>query len=156
MKKNITQAEYNFLQDRLSKLDATDARLKQDLKHALNVGSETWHDNDMFDTAKNQKLHADIEREEINQILRQSEVIKKIHSNRVGIGTLVEIQDEDDNVLTLKIGGDVAPRLGNNWVSTNAPLPKLLLNKKAGDIVTGKISDENRKYKILSISIIEQ
>lgn len=155
-KSKIIQAEYDYLKAQLKKLDSTDARLKQDLKHSLNVGSETWHDNDMFDTAKNQKLHTDLKRLELQQLLKSTTVIKPpLNPQTVQIGTKVILRDESSHQLVLKIGGKLATSLGEKYVSTDAPIVKLILDKKVGDTVNSIINDVEKSFTIIEIEKIK-
>ncbi len=153
----ITQAEYDFLTARLSKLDQDDKVALADLKHALNYGSETWHDNDMYDTAKNKQINIDIEKKEIQSILKSSRVLSpnKVSNLKVGIGTRVSLENIDDQeTLTFNLGGSEATRLGEDWVSLASPLGKALKNQTKDSIVNAKLPLGDVNYKILKIEVI--
>ena len=120
----ITQAEYDFLTKRINELESAQKLALKDLKHALNYGSETWHDNDMYDTAKNKQNEINNERKKIEQILKSSKIINTpTKSKSVVIGTVVSLRDlELDEILTLSIGGSEAYRMGDDWISLDLSL----------------------------------
>lgn len=157
MKNNyITQAEYDFLVTRLAKLKKDDKAALIDLKHALNYGSETWHDNDMYDTAKNKQINIDLEKKEIDQILKSTKVLnpKDINIQKVGIGTRVILKDVDTGeILTINLGGREATRLGSDWVSSDSPLGKAVQNSKKDSIVMVNLPTADISYKVVEIEI---
>jgi len=158
MKDNyITQAEYEFLTTRLSKLDQDDKVALADLKHALNYGSETWHDNDMYDTAKNKQININLEKKEIQSILKSSKVLSpdRVSNLKVGIGTRVSLENIDNHeTLTLSLGGSEATRLGEDWVSLASPLGRALKNQSKDSVVNAMLPVGIVKYKILDIEVI--
>lgn len=158
MKDNyITQAEYDFLVARLDKLKKDDKVALVDLKHALNYGSETWHDNDMYDTAKNKQINIDIEKKEIAQILKSTKVLSPTYGGiqKIGVGNRVTLENIDSHeTLTINLGGSEATRLGEGWVSLASPLGRALKNKSKDSIVNAKLPLGDIKYKVLDIEVI--
>ena len=154
----ITQAEYDFLTKRINELESAQKLALKDLKHALNYGSETWHDNDMYDTAKNKQNEINNERKKIEQILKSSKIINTpTKSKSVVIGTVVSLRDlELDEILTLSIGGSEAYRMGDDWISLDSPLGKYIKGKNQGDVITVKLPAKTTTYKIESINIIDK
>lgn len=153
----ITQAEYDFLIDRLAKLKKDDEIALKDLKHALNYGSETWHDNDMYDTAKTKQINLDKEKKEIQQILKSAKVIvpEEMSSAKVGIGNRVRLENTDNKeTMTINIGGSEATRLGEGWISLTSPLGEAIKNQTQGSIVILKLPEYDVHYKILDIESI--
>ena len=152
----ITQAEYDFLIKRIKELENAQKVALKDLKHALNYGSETWHDNDMYDTAKNKQNEINNEKKKIEQILKSSKIIDTpTKSKSVVIGTVVSLRDqESDEILTLSIGGSEAYRMGDNWISLDSPLGKYIKAKNQGDVITAKLPAKTTTYKIESVNII--
>ena len=154
----ITQAEYDFLTKRINELESAQKVALKDLKHALNYGSETWHDNDMYDTAKNKQNELNNEKKKIEQVLRSSKIISTPTKSKsvVVIGTVVLLRDqESDEILTLSIGGSEAYRMGDNWISLDSPLGKYIKGKKQGDVITAKLPAKTTTYKIESVNIID-
>ena len=152
----ITQAEYDFLQSRLSKLEDSNEVALKDLKHALNYGSETWHDNDMYDTAKSKQINIDIEKKEIQRILKSTKILdrKDVDLTKASIGTCVTIENTDNGeILTIKIGGREATRLGEEWVSLDSPLGRAISGKKPNTTISLDAPGTNIQYKILNIKI---
>ena len=154
----ITQAEYDFLTKRINELERTQKLALKDLKHALNYGSETWHDNDMYDTAKNKQNEINNEKKKIEQVLKSSKIINiPTKSKSVVIGTVVSLRDlELDEILTLSIGGSEAYRMGDDWISLVSPLGKYIKGKNQGDVITVKLPAKTTTYKIESINIIDK
>ena len=154
----ITQAEYDFLTKRINELESAQKLALKDLKHALNYGSETWHDNDMYDTAKNKQNEINNERKKIEQILKSSKIINTpTKSKSVVIGTVVSLRDlELDEILILSIGGSEAYRMGDDWISLDSPLGKYIKGKNQGDVITVKLPAKTTTYKIESVNIIDK
>ena len=154
----ITQAEYDFLTKRINELESAQKLALKDLKHALNYGSETWHDNDMYDTAKNKQNEINNEKKKIEQVLKSSKIINiPTKSKSVVIGTVVSLRDlELDEILTLSIGGSEAYRMGDDWISLDSPLGKYIKGKNQGDVITVKLPAKTTTYKIESVNIIDK
>jgi transcription elongation factor GreA len=158
MKENtITQTEYDFLTERIKELESSQKAVLKDLKHALNYGSETWHDNDMYDTAKNKQNEINNERKKIEQILKSSKIVGiSSKPKSVVIGTVVSLRDlEQDEILNLYIGGSEAYRIGDDWISLDSPLGKYIKGKSQGDVITAKLPAKTTTYKIESVNIID-
>lgn len=153
----ITQTEYDFLINRLKELESSEQTALKDLKHALNYGSETWHDNDMFDTAKKKQNDINTEKKEIKNIVKSSKIVNLTKTpKKVVVGTQVTLNDiELDKTLTLSIGGSEAYRIGDNWISLDSPIGKYIKNKSEGEIITVKLPTKVTTYKIEIVDLID-
>jgi len=153
----ITQPEYDFLQARLKELANTDRLVTVDLKESLNQGSETWHDNDTFDTAKVKKQAIAQEVAALNQILKYSKIVSSPKTiNTVQIGTKVTLKNLDTLENTVRnIGGEQAARLGEDWMSLKAPLGGAIKGKKLNDKVNLELPSGDILYKIVVIEAQE-
>lgn len=151
----ITQYEYKYLQKRLKFLKNAEKSALSDVKQALKYGSETWHDNDMFDTAKLKQQTVNREIKEVQHLIKHAEVVSPVSTTRVQIGTVVKLQNEnDDEYLSLNIGGECTSLLGSGWISLNSPIGLAIVNKKVNDTAVVKTPSGDITYKICDISLI--
>lgn len=149
----ITPAEKRYLEERLKKLSDIQEIARTDVKAALNYGSETWHDNDMYDTAKLKQQTVNQEQRELEFVLSHAQIITPPDDpKKVDVGTQVTLENLDTNTeLTLKIGGDYIAKLSDEWISLLSPVGKAIQQKKVGDEVTVVLPAGNIIYKILAI-----
>ena len=93
------------------------------------------------------RLQADIERAEVFDPLSAS-------TKKVGFGTKVSVQNVTDNTTeTYTILGPWESDPANGIISYLSPLGHALLNKKKDETFDVRIMEENKKYKVLEISI---
>ena len=85
-------------------------------------------------------------------MLENYEIIEKTTSDKVGLGSTVEIKYvDDDEVDEYKIVGSQEADPFMSKISNESPIAKALLNKKIGDIV--EVDSPNGVYKIEITSI---
>ncbi len=88
----------------------------------------------------------------IEEILRNSVVIKKHHSATVDVGSTVTVQKEGDkNKQTFSIVGSEEADFAAGKISNNSPLGMALHGKKPGDKATFKTPKGEIVYKVISI-----
>jgi len=155
-KQLITQQEYDFIVAELARLKKRDGVITADLKHSLNIGSETWHDNDMYDTAKDQKQRITSDKILLERALKESSVTAVDPDlNTVGIGTTIELEDEAGQKMTINLGGALGSRLGGQWISSLSPLGQAILGTKTGLNITVDLPAGTKSYTVVSISPIK-
>lgn len=154
-KQQITQQEYDFIVAELERLKKRDASITADLKHSLNIGSETWHDNDVYDTAKDQKQRITSDKILLERALKSSEIVKSLaNPQRAEVGTLLELEDENGARMTVKLGGPLAARLGGQWVSSDSPLGSAALGAKTGATIRVDLPAGQKSFTVISLSAI--
>lgn len=109
-------------------------------------------ENADYDAAKNDQAELEGRIKRIEKMLENYEIIEKTTSDKVGLGSTVEIKYvDDDEVDEYKIVGRQEADPFMSKISNESPIAKALLNKKIGDIV--EVDSPNGVYKIEITSI---
>ena len=109
-------------------------------------------ENADYDAAKNDQAELEGRIKRIEKMLENYEIIEKTTSDKVGLGSTVEIKYvDDDEVYEYKIVGSQEADPFMSKISNESPIAKALLNKKIGDIV--EVDSPNGVYKIEITSI---
>jgi len=88
----------------------------------------------------------------IEEILRNSIVIKKHHSSFVEVGATVTVQKEGDkNKQTFQIVGSEEADFATGKISNNSPLGMALYGKKPGEKASFKTPKGEIVYKVISL-----
>ena len=110
--------------------------LGEDFNEAVNQSSETWHDNAPFDVARDKQTLLNVELGHLRAVRRESQKVTYRPSNRVTVGSKVELSGP--RTLKLLLGGSWVGREaedGYQVISCESPVGKLLLGRKVDDIV---------------------
>jgi transcription elongation factor GreA len=110
-------------------------------------------ENSEYDDAKNEQAWVESRIVEVTQILARATIIdapKK--SDRVTLGSKVEIRDEDGDKHVYQVVGSAEADPADKKISNESPVGQAILGHKKGDVVpvttpSGKV----REYTILSI-----
>lgn len=109
-------------------------------------------ENADYDAAKNDQAELEGRIKRIEKMLENYEIIEKTTSDKVGLGSTVEIKYvDDDEVDEYKIVGSQEADPFMSKISNESPIAKALLNRKIGDIV--EVDSPNGVYKIEITSI---
>ena len=120
------------------------------IKEARAIGDLS--ENADYDAAKNDQAELEGRIKRIEKMLENYEIIEKTTSDKVGLGSTVEIKYvDDDEVDEYKIVGSQEADPFMSKISNESPIAKALLNKKIGDIV--EVDSPNGVYKIEITSI---
>ena len=153
-KKNImTYAGLKKLQDELQDLKVNQRReIAQKIKEAREQGDLS--ENAEYDAAKDEQRDIEARIEQIEQILKNAEVVDEdeVDLDVVNIGCLVRVLDigyneEEEYKL---VGSSEASSLQNK-ISNESPFGKALIGAKVGDVVEVEAPAGIVKYKVLSI-----
>ena len=111
-------------------------------------------ENSEYDAAREEEAILEQEIIQIEETLRNAQIISKSHSDTsvVGVGAMLEVYDmEFEESLNLKIMGSIEsdPTIGQ--ISNESPLGRALIGKSKNDIVEVSTPAGVQKYKILSI-----
>ena len=74
---------------------------------------------------------------------------------RAFFGAWVTVEDDDGKEATYRIVGPDESDVDKRWISTEAPVAKALLGKRAGDEVTVRVPKGETTYTIVAISYTE-
>lgn len=154
-KKNILTYEgLKKLEDELEDLKVVKRKeVSQKIKEAREQGDLS--ENAEYDAAKDEQRDIETRIEEIEKILKNSEVVleEEADSDKVSIGCMVKILDcEYDEELEYKIVGSTEANSLKGKISNESPVGRALIGKAVGDSVTIETQVGGLTYKILEIS----
>ena len=138
-KKNILTYEgLKKLEDELEDLKVVRRKeVSQKIKEAREQGDLS--ENAEYDAAKDEQRDIETRIEEIEKILKNSEVVleEEADSDKVSIGCMVKILDcEYDEELEYKIVGSTEANSLKGKISNESPVGRALIGKAVGDSVT--------------------
>src|SRR3989344_2711971 len=149
--------KYYVTKERLEELKTELERLKKDerseiaerLKRAKEYGDLS--ENSEYTAAKDEQTRLESQIIELENILRNSEIIKKTSGKEiVQIGSTIEIKRKD-KIFKYTIVGSQEANPESNLISNESPLGMAFLDKKAGDIVKIETPGGIVEYKIIKI-----
>ncbi len=153
-KKNImTYAGLKKLQEELQDLKVNQRReIAQKIKEAREQGDLS--ENAEYDAAKDEQRDIEARIEQIEQILKNAEVVDEdeVDLDKINIGCLVRVLDIEYNEEEeyRLVGSSEASSLQNK-ISNESPFGKALIGAKVGDIVEVEAPAGIVKYEVLSI-----
>ena len=143
-------------------------KLQEELEHLKNItrpeiaekikiarGYGDLSENSEYDEAKNEQAKTEARIVDIEQMLKNAEIINDIkgYPKKVVVGVKVKVFDEDFGEEVYKIVGSTEANPLEQKISDESPVGKALLGKKVGDEVIVDIKDgETIKLKVLKIS----
>ena len=153
-KKNImTYAGLKKLQDELQDLKVNQRReIAQKIKEAREQGDLS--ENAEYDAAKDEQRDIEARIEQIEQILKNAEVVDEdeVDLDKINIGCLVRVLDiEYDEEEEYKLVGSSEASSLQNKISNESPFGKALIGAKVGDVVEVEAPAGVVEYKVLSI-----
>ena len=104
-------------------------------------------ENADYDAARNEQAELEGRIKKLEKMLENVEIIEKIDTDKVSIGSTVSIKYvDDDDEDEYKIVGSQEADPFMSKISNESPIAKAILNKKVGDIV--EVESPNGVYKI--------
>ena len=149
----LTKEAYKELEDKLARMKSEGrVEIANKISFARSFGDIS--ENSEYDAAREEEAILEQEIIQIEETLRNAQIITKSNSNTsvVGVGALLEVYDmEFEEKMSLKIMGSIEsdPTIGQ--ISNESPLGKALIGKSKNDIVEVSTPAGVQKYKILSI-----
>ena len=121
------------------------------LKDARALGDLS--ENADYDAARNEQAQVEGRIAELEKILETAELIEKKDTDKVGLGTTVKIEyEDDDDMEEYRIVGSKEADPSNNKISNESPLAKAIMGAKVGDICT--VDSPNGSYNVKIIEIM--
>ena len=153
-KKNImTYAGLKRLRDELQDLKVNQRReIAQKIKEAREQGDLS--ENAEYDAAKDEQRDIEARIEQIEQILKNAEVVDEdeVDLDKINIGCLVRVLDiEYDEEEEYKLVGSSEASSLQNKISNESPFGKALIGAKVGEVGEVEAPAGVVKYKVLSI-----
>ena len=104
-------------------------------------------ENADYDAARNEQAELEGRIKKLEKMLENVEIIEKIDTDKVALGSTVSIKYvDDDDTDEYKIVGSQEADPFMSKISNESPIAKAILNKKVGDIV--EVESPNGVYKI--------
>jgi len=104
-------------------------------------------ENADYDAAKNDQAELEGRIKKIEKMLENYEIIENKKTDKVALGSTVEIKYvDDDETDEYKIVGSQEADPFQSKISNESPIAKAIMNKKVGDIV--EVESPNGAYKI--------
>ena len=157
-KKNIlTYAGLKKLEDELNDLKVNQRKaISEKIKEAREQGDLS--ENAEYDAAKDEQRDIEARISEIEQILKNAEVVTEedYESGRIGIGSRVKLLDKEyDEKVEYTIVGSMEANSRKNYISNESPIGKALMGAKRNQVVTVETPAGQMKFKVLSITRAE-
>ncbi|MEK7636029.1 MAG: transcription elongation factor GreA [Patescibacteria group bacterium] len=150
MKYYITKERFEELKTELERLKKEErSEIAERLKRAKEYGDLS--ENSEYTAAKDEQARLEGQIIELENVLRNSEIIKKTSGKGViQIGSTIEIKRKD-KIFKYTIVGSQEANPESNFISNESPLGRAFLDKKAGDIVKIETPGGTVEYKIMKI-----
>lgn len=153
-KKNILTYEgLQKLEEELQHLKVVKRHeIAQKIKEAREQGDLS--ENAEYDAAKDEQRDIEARIEEIEQILKNAEVVveDEVDLDKISVGCKVRILDiEYDEELEYKIVGSTEANSLKGKISNESPLGQALLNAAVGEVVKVEAPVGELSYKVLEI-----
>lgn len=154
-KKNLMTYEgLRKLEDELQELKVVRRKEVADkIKEAREQGDLS--ENAEYDAAKDEQRDIEARIEEIENILKNAEVIddEGVKKGTVNLGCTVKVLDiEFDEEIDFKIVGSTEAKSLENKISNESPLGRALIGKKSGDLVVVDTPAGEMSYKVLKVT----
>ena len=150
----MTTEGLEALQNELTDLKVVRRKeIAQKIKEAREQGDLS--ENAEYDAAKDEQRDIEARIEEIEAILKNSEVIleEEIDKDKINLGSTVKLFDvEFDEEVTYKIVGSTEANSLKGKISNESPIGKALIGKKAGESINVETPAGDAQYKILEVS----
>lgn len=124
----------------------------QKIKEAREQGDLS--ENAEYDAAKDEQRDIETRIEEIENILKNAEIVSddEVNSDKISIGCTVRLKDlEEDEELEYKIVGSTEANVLNGLISNESPVGAALIGKKKNNKIEVETPGGVMKFKILSI-----
>ena len=143
------------LEERLNQLKTV---VRQEVSKKIGIAREfgDLSENAEYDSAKEEQAMVETEIAEIENKLRNCEIIDKdkLNNKVVNVGSFVKLYDITfDEEIEYQIIGSTESDPFKGLISNESPVGKALLGKKKGDIVTVQTNASEVEYKILEIKV---
>ncbi len=149
----LSQEKFNALRRELESLKIDKRReIAERLEFAKSMGDLS--ENAEYQTAREEQADVEERINELEGILKVSEIIADRHSSLIGIGSTLVVRKEgasEEN--KYRIVGSEEVDLATGQISYLSPLGASLLNKKKGDKITIKTpKGDEITYQIIKVS----
>ena len=154
-KKNVlTYAGLKKYEEELSNLKVYKRKeVAQKIKEAREQGDLS--ENAEYDAAKEEQRDIELRSEELENLLRNAEVVveDEVELDKISVGCIVKVYDvEFEEELEFSIVGSTEANSLQNRISNESPVGKALLGRRVGETVTVETQAGDIAYRVLGIS----
>lgn len=152
-KKLMTYAGLKALEDELENLKVVKRKeVAEKIKEAREQGDLS--ENAEYDAAKDEQRDIEARIEELENILKNAEVVdeEEVDLGKINLGCTVVVFDiEFDEEMEFKIVGSTEANSLEGKISNESPVGQALIGKKVGDVVSVETQVGVIQYKVLDI-----
>ena len=148
----LTKEAYKDLEAKLAYLKS-DGRVDVANKIAVARSFGDISENSEYDAAREEEALLEQEIIQIEENLRNAQIISKSSSDtsKIGVGATVQVYDmKFDENITFKIMGSIESDPMKGLISNESPTGKALIGKVVGDTVEATTPAGVQKYKVIS------
>lgn len=145
---HLTQTGYEDLENELERLKGERPAIVEELNHMRGLGD--LKENSAYEVQKSKLSFLDGRIQEIEEILKNAEIIEKSSDGTVGIGNTVRLHLEGDEVTYLVVNENEAD-IENGKISATSPIGSALINKGVGEFIAVETPGGKITYEILHI-----
>lgn len=154
VKKNILT--YEGLKQREEELEHLKVVRRQEIAQKIKEAREQGDlsENAEYDAAKDEQRDIEAKIEELENLLKNAEVIDEdeVELDKINVGCQVRVLDmEFDEEMEFRIVGSTEASSLQNKISNESPVGKALIGKKVGDIVAVETQAGVLEYEVLEI-----
>ena len=154
-KKNVlTYAGLKKYEDELSNLKVYKRKeVAQKIKEAREQGDLS--ENAEYDAAKEEQRDIELRIEELENLLRNAEVVveDEVELDKISVGCIVKVYDvEFEEELEFSIVGSTEANSLMNRISNESPVGKAMLGRRVGETVSVETQAGDIAYRVLEIN----
>ncbi len=146
----LSQKKYEELKQELVYLKTEERKkIAESLEYAKSLGDLS--ENAEYHEARDKQADVEDRILELEEILKETQIISAHHSNTVEVGTTVSTKRDDGRKEDFEIVGPEEADLPTGRISHESPLGAALLGHKKGDTITVSTPRGEINYKIIEI-----
>lgn len=145
--------DFKALNTEIEKIADKIKEIGKEMGKSCKEGAETFHDNFAHEDGERQQYMWSSRLRELIRIRNQTHIVEPQKSDRLSLGLTAIIKDIDtDEMRTIKIGSYmVFAQQDGKVISYNAPLARMLIHGKVGEIKEAMIAGKKKCFLILKI-----
>jgi transcription elongation factor GreA len=146
----MTAADHAALVAELAQLEGDGRReMARRIKAAREFGD--LKENSEYHDAKNDQAHLETKIVLLRERLARSKVVEVAPNGVVGLGSVVDVRDDDGREQRFEIVSSQAAAPSNGKISIESPVARALLGLAAGDEATVELPRGTRRYTVLGL-----
>lgn len=150
-KRYLTKEKYKALEKELHELSTTKREeIAEQLHYAKSLGDLS--ENAEYSDAREKQAKLEDRIRELENVLKNAEIVKKHHTDAVEVGSSVTVQKKGStDKIEYEIVGTEEADMSKNKLSYKSPLGEAMLGHKKGESFKFTTPKGNVEYKVISI-----